>query len=149
MDTRQYVTVAFIIASIVNFFLSVFIYLSKIQANLGADGALTGCFLDGGCGTVQTSHYATTLGISNPLYGVVAFFFLTVFFTWSLFANPKYGLIAFVDGVMALGTLFSVWLLYVQYIILQETCIYCLWVDSIMIGMFIVYFAYWRWFFVK
>jgi uncharacterized membrane protein len=110
------------------------------------------CFLgDGGCYTVQTSSYAVTFGIPNPYYGYV--FFTIGVLIFILFAiqsvKPVISKSLYADLSdytlfgMILGTLFSLWLLYVQIFILKTTCKYCLAVDLIMIISTIIFFWIW------
>jgi len=141
-----------LLLSIVNFSLSVYILQQKVLNDKKLLDDPLNCFADlsegaHGCATVQTSVYATTLGIPNPVYGIMFFAFLILISLYFL-SRPKiseqtqelwfFAILSFTCG----GALFSVWLLYVQYFILKATCIYCLWVDGIMMSLAIlIWFA--------
>jgi uncharacterized membrane protein len=142
--------VLLILAMVVNLGLAVYIQLQKEQNLALIPEALRGdCFEDavggGGCGAVQTSRYATTLGFSNPHIGYVGFSALAGLLAASLIARRS-GQKAWVRRLaplimagMALGSAFSLWLLYAQFFLIHYTCIYCLWVDGFMLAATAVY----------
>lgn len=151
---RVVLLLLFVIGSIANLGLSIYIQQQKM---LNEEKSLTNvesCFIgDGGCATVQTSVYANTFGISNPIYGIISFFILSTIFVlllvsvWhrelELRARKMRGFIDFVlSALLACGSLFSIWLLFVQFFLLQTTCVFCLWVDAIMIGMGLLYLLF-------
>lgn len=142
-------------AMVLNVYLSWYINDQKLQNEQALKEQPTDkCFIDandGGCFTVQTSIYAKTLGIANPLYGLFFFTILSLLFIgqtkayisplFARFWNKAQPLtIPTIAIIMTAGSIFSMWLLYAQYILLQTTCIYCLWVDSIMILATIIFF---------
>lgn len=137
-QTKRITFAALALFMLVNLALSLF-----IQSQKGSrEGATSKCF-EGteGCATVQTSMYANTLGISNPVYGILFFSLWTL-----LFAVLAYGarskawqrahnhIKEFLLSTMVFGTLFSLWLLYLQFFVIGAVCVYCLWVDAIMIA---------------
>ena len=138
--------ILFLCAMVTNVLLSQYIQVQK-----SANDAIIAekCFIDGGCATVQTSLYATTFGIPNPIYGLVFFSIMSVFSLYIIlqFIAPKLRhqkTIEFIDYIskfgLVLGSLFSLWLLYAQFFLIKATCIYCLWVDGLTITMTILYF---------
>ena len=103
----------------------------------GAEGGV-------GCGAVQTSTYSTTFGLSNPLYGYFGFPALAIMVLVAFLARAKrtWWHSHFAQATllgMVLGSTFSIWLLYVQFVLLKTTCIYCLWVDAIMIAVTVIF----------
>lgn len=151
---RVILLLLFVIGSIANLGLSMYI---QQQKTLNEGKALTdveNCFVgDGGCATVQTSVYANTFGISNPVYGMIVFLILSIIFTLLLVSvwhrelelriRKMRGFVDFsLSALIAGGTLFSIWLLFVQFALLQTTCVFCLWVDAIMIGMGVLYLIF-------
>ncbi len=136
-------------SSAVNFVLSIVVQVQKYARETGNAELLEKCFdVGGGCATVQSSSYANTFGISNPLYGIVFFAILTIIFSVLAF-TPKHrhrtALFQAAFVITVLGSMFSLWLLYVQFFLLHSTCVYCLWVDGIMIvsaGVFLV--GFWK-----
>lgn len=108
------------------------------------------CFIgESGCATVQTSVFATTFGVSNPIYGMIGFTLGALVFAilgfqyivpFGAFIRKWWTTIDTILLVgLGIGTAFSLWLLYVQFFVLMTSCIYCVWVDTIMIGSFVVY----------
>lgn len=148
----------FLIAFIVNLALATYIQEQK-EINTDklndADADSDKCFSDfsageHGCATVQTSVFANTLNVSNPWYGYVFFFVLIILFATLLVSKSdkhvkkkilKYHEIIdlAIMVILLAGTAFSAWLVYVQFYLLEATCTYCLWVDAIVIGSFILY----------
>jgi uncharacterized membrane protein len=94
------------------------------------------CTILEGCEMVLTSQYATIFGIPLALYGAVAYsvaFLLAVLTalgkrkTWLLFSLQVF--------VM---TVFTIWLLYVQGIILEAFCQFCLLSALVTFTLFII-----------
>ncbi|MFT4313358.1 MAG: vitamin K epoxide reductase family protein [Candidatus Woesearchaeota archaeon] len=143
--------ISLISAMFVNFLFAVFIESQK-RAIENQTEIVANCFADvtaGGCGTVATSVYATTFGVSNPWYGIYFFSFLILVGLIELFHikdNQKSFLfllpiVRYIQTFgMILATVFALWLLYVQFGILGAVCTYCLWVDGITIVWTIAYF---------
>lgn len=149
LGAKEVTLLLIILAMVANFVLSIVIEVEK-RAALAGDGAGIACFTSnqGGCYGVQTSSYASTLGISNPLIGIVIFpliiLGLGVLARHEIWRRKASYLPAFALGLITLalsaGALFSGYLLYVQAVILQEYCIYCVYVDCIMILSTIAFF---------
>lgn len=133
-----------------NFVLSSYIFAQDYLK----ENALFGdkCFTDpnSSCHAVQNSIYGFMFGIPVSLFGIIAFGLLGIFFYILLNYGRKIGvrrwishnnewLFGFVAIAMIGGSIFSLWLLYVQFYVLAVTCAYCLWVDSVMIGSTIIY----------
>ncbi len=154
----SYVVILLLLAgSVANLGLSFYIESQKRMNEQKILTSIDDCFLliqsdplHSGCATVQTSVYANAFGFSNPLVGIFVFSALSVAF-WMLFLSRiMSGVARIVDALgkwldraiiamLAGGSLFSLWLLYVQFFLLQTTCKYCLWVDGIMLGMGLLY----------
>ncbi len=140
------------VAMCVNLVLAIFIEYQK-RASQNNTGFITSCFADinaGGCGTVASSVYATTFGVSNPWYGIFFFSFLLIvsileiraIFYKSHTKTILFFILRYVQTYgMILATIFALWLLYVQFFILYAICTYCLWVDGITITWTIAYFV--------
>lgn len=123
-----------------NIVLSAYIYEAKVFNDNALAIGSDECFANdsGGCFVVQTSEYATTFGIPNPLYGLVFFSIMfVIFLVFALVKNInihlKTFLLSFTSMTMISGSVFSIWLLHVQFTLLKTVCIYCLWVDGLMI----------------
>ncbi|MEK6840276.1 MAG: vitamin K epoxide reductase family protein [Nanoarchaeota archaeon] len=77
------------------------------------------CIIGSHCNTVIRSKYATLFGIDNTLLGMAYYAFLIFIF---LITSPFFGLYFLVGGV----ALVSLYLLYIQLVVLKEWCDYCL-----------------------
>ena len=141
---KKAITILLMVALLVNLGLALII---ESQKNVADDesAALGTCFIDGGCNKVQVSVYATAFGISNPLLGIVIFGLLIVLFPFIHHPRKNKHLAPFIGVTMILASIFSIWLLYIQFLVLYTVCIYCLWVDIIMIFATLVFLkVYWR-----
>lgn len=143
-----------ILAMVVNLGLAFYIQAQKEQNLALIPEALRGdCFEDavggGGCGAVQTSVYAVTFGFSNPHIGYAGFptLALLVALSWYALKRKKEWLRQLAPMTMAgmaLGSAFSLWLLYAQFFLIHYTCIYCLWVDGLMLVATVAYaYVFW------
>jgi uncharacterized membrane protein len=108
-----------------------------------AEANAMGCFASGGgCATVHASKYSHLLGIPNPYIGLVAFSVWAVAFVVLLLAprHPKHPtqkykrhIALFLAIGMIAGALFSLWMVYLQFFVIHAICVYCMWVDVIMV----------------
>jgi uncharacterized membrane protein len=112
-------------------FISIYLTLYK----LGVIGELS-CTI-GSCETVNTSRWATFLGLPVAAWGL--FFYLDVFVVALAGTMPRLEnepLVSIVlVGEAAIGVLFSVWLTYLELAVIHAICIWC--VTSAMIVLFI------------
>lgn len=87
-------------------------------------GSAVPCNLVSGCESVLSSEWAEILGLPTALYGVLAYFavFSTAFLVFSgrRFLWPLYGLLS------AVMFLFSIWLIYLQAVVIGAFCQFCL-----------------------
>jgi uncharacterized membrane protein len=148
------ILVILLLGALANMVLSMYVEQQKTINEYKSKHTTDPCFTDlsngGGCATVQTSVYASTFGlpgnikISNPAFGIFYFSILAIIFGLLLSENQtrkksinsqslRSVLLKILKVSLICGSIVSIWLLYVQYAILQTTCIYCLWVDAIMI----------------
>lgn len=141
---KKAVTVLLILALFVNLVLAIII---ESQKNVADDksAAIGTCFAgDGGCNKVQTSTYAKVFLISNPLLGIIVFGLLILLLPFVSHPNRSKYLAPGIAITMVSAALFSAWLLYIQFFVLYTTCVYCLWVDGIMIVSAIVFLIVFR-----
>ena len=125
----------------------------KVAKETGDIDLLGGCFNEGGCAVVQSSAQANTFGISNPLYGIVAFsvaILITLFLLWGqVHPRPRLKadrlkIIHILLVLYALGSLMAIRLLFTQYFILHATCVYCLWVDYLTLSILLLLAIFFR-----
>lgn len=97
------------------------------------------CLIGGKCEDVVSSRYGTTLGVKNELIGMAYYILLTAYLLISILV-PSFGnnfaLLAKIVTIIA--TIFSVYLLFIQTIILRTICSWCL--IAIAINILIFYF---------
>ena len=87
-------------------------------------GGVVPCNLVSGCETVLNSAWAEFYGIPTALFGVIAYFFaFSLAFLVFSGRSRLWGLF----GVVVTGMfLFSLWLLYLQAVVIGAFCQYCL-----------------------
>lgn len=116
----------------------IFISLYLTLYKLGIIGELS-CSI-GSCETVNTSRWATFLGLPVAAWGLL--FYLDVFAvgligTFPRFENePVISLVLVVQA--AIGVLFSAWLTYLELAIIHAICIWCVTSACIVTLIFIV-----------
>ena len=140
---RQLIYIILAVFSLINFVLAVIV---QVQKNANEHFGLLGkCFTEGGgCATVQTSFYSHYFfGISNPYLGMVFFSVWAALFFMLSMPHPKLNdkITVFIGTSLAVGAVFSFWLLYLQFFVIHAICIYCVWVDIIMIVTTLTYFV--------
>jgi uncharacterized membrane protein len=83
------------------------------------------CSLVTGCETVLTSQYATILGIPVSLFGVLFYLSVLILSVWYMDRGDKRAL-QLAIRLTWLGLLASVYFVYVQLVLLQAVCAYCM-----------------------
>src|SRR3989344_5197785 len=81
-----------------------------------------------GCNFVTSSKYAYTFEIKNSIYGIIIFSILTLL-TISQSLKPNKRKKKIINISIIVGSLISVYFLYLQQFVLKEYCKYCLVVD--------------------
>jgi len=128
-----YPTLAVIILSLIGAVDSAYLAWLKIT------GSVAACSNVGDCNAVNSSRYAEISGIPIAflgLLGYLAILGLTVFEV--RFPNWKEGLHLAFFGFTLAGTLYSIYLTYVEVAILRAICPYCVISAVAMIGLFII-----------
>lgn len=97
------------------------------------------CLIGGRCADVISSKYGTTLGIKNELIGMAYYVFLASYLLISMII-PEFGisLMLIAKVITIIATIFSLYLLFVQAVILRMFCSWCL--IAIAINLLIFYF---------
>lgn len=97
------------------------------------------CLIGGDCGAVVGSKYGRTFGIKNEKIGMIYYTLMVIFSLGSLMVPHIISTFAvLIGGVALVATIFSLYLLYVQTIILKKFCSWCL--IAIGINILIFYF---------
>jgi len=115
-----------LILIIVNVVLAFYSYLSSVN------GAIF-CVAGGDCGAVQNSEYGKMFGMKVSLLGTGAFILLLIAYSFALRHRDFY--IFFVLATL-LGTIFSIYFIYLQIAIIKQICSSCIAVDIIIIAIF-------------
>ncbi len=156
-----------LIAMLVNLFLSAYIEHQKNQAIKSIVEELeTGkpsddidtCFrtvngTTGSCATVQSGPYSLLFGISVGTIGILFFTGMSVLFALLLyfkvknhhFLQTRRKLIRVIFTVMMVGgSLGAVRFIYLQFGVIKAICMYCMWIDSLLIVATILFLATWK-----
>jgi len=89
------------------------------------------------CEAVQNSSYAYMFGIKLSYFGLLAFSLLFIVNAITLYTEHK-GFKHTLRIMVILGSLFSLYFLFVQFSILHKVCSSCLAVDSLMILILLI-----------
>lgn len=88
-------------------------------------GADVNCSVTGGCNQVLTSKWSTLFGIPLSLLGLIHYFVLLVL-SLLLFDTRKTIFLKLLTALATFGFLFSLYLTYLQFFVIQALCQYCL-----------------------
>ncbi len=95
-----------------------------------------------GCNAVQSSAYAKTFGISNAYYGVVIFSILSIIIMMYIL-RPSKRKKQIIEYSLTLGTIISLYFIYLQFIKIHAICKFCMVVDfSVIISLMV--FLFWK-----
>ncbi len=98
------------------------------------------CSLVGGCDIVHDCCYNYTFGIQNSYFGVGAFLFLSIFTLFQIKKPTKIKRDIIYFGII-LGSLVSLWFIYLQQFVIEAYCQYCLITDiGVLIALGIILF---------
>lgn len=113
------------------FLISLISSIILLSTNHGSDF----CKPDGGCGSVQNSKYAYLFGISNSIYGIILFSFLSLI-TFMEIKKPTQIKRLLIDSGAIIGFFIALYFIFLQIFILKIFCKYCLVIDGGMILAF-------------
>ncbi|HEX8736219.1 MAG TPA: vitamin K epoxide reductase family protein [Pyrinomonadaceae bacterium] len=94
------------------------------------------CSILEGCEMVLNSPYATIAGIPLALYGAAAYFAAFLLAILTAFVNRKFWLLFGVQVILM--TAFTVWLLYLQGMVIGAFCQFCLLSALVTFTLFII-----------
>lgn len=96
-----------------------------------------------GCDTVLSSVYASTYGIKNSFFGVIAFTIISLI-TFSHLKNEHKRKKHAIHAGVIIGSAIALYFIYLQITVLKAICKYCLVVDiSLLIALGII-ILYWK-----
>ncbi|HEY0527888.1 MAG TPA: vitamin K epoxide reductase family protein [Gemmatimonadaceae bacterium] len=135
--TKRMIVAALALAGI---FISLYLTLYKI----GVIGELS-CSI-GSCETVNTSRWATFLGLPVAAWGLI--FYVDVFIIALVGTMERFDTSTVIPGILLLessaGVLFSAWLTYLELAVIHAICIWCVTSAVIVTLIFLVSFSDWR-----
>jgi uncharacterized membrane protein len=112
--------------------------LSAYLTYVHYSGELALCLGAGGCETVQSSRYAEIVGLPVALFGLLAFAAALLLGVARL-RDPAVGwTLTGLFGLTLGGTLFGLYLTYLELFVIHAICPWCVAVDSVMAGLFVV-----------
>lgn len=121
-------------------FLAVFI-IGIISAVIITTNSHTGLCAPGeGCSIVNSSQYGSTFGVENSIYGIFIFSFM-VLLTLLHIRYPSKHTKRVIHTAIIIGSLISVYFLYLQFFVIKAFCEFCLAIDiSMLISLgFLIY----------
>ena len=109
-------------------------------------GGTLACPIGGGCKTVQSSAYATLLGVPIVFIGVAGYAALLGLALRSLHAEHVAGLpiAPLLLGLASAGVLFSAYLVYLQVAVIGAICFWCMISALLELGIWAAALVNWR-----
>lgn len=102
-----------------------------------ATGQKMFCLIGGDCGAVVGSKYGRTLGIKNELIGMTYYLFLSSYLLLSLLIPDLLDSLVIIPKLVTfIAAVFSLYLLFVQAVVLRKFCSWCLIAISINLLIF-------------
>jgi uncharacterized membrane protein len=129
-DKKNFLLNVILFLIVINALVSFYLYLSELENQPII------CIPNSGCAKVLKSEYSQIYGMSISLLGFIYFIFLFLL-TLVAFVNKDF----ISAGVIFsfLGFIFSIYLIYLQFNVIKDYCVYCLIVDSVTIVIFLLY----------
>lgn len=124
---------ASIVLTVIGLFVSIYMTIYKFSGNDGM------CLGSGDCSTVNASVFSEVNGIPVAVFGIVGYaaILLThLFEERNIFFKKNATLLIF--GMSLTGFLFTLWLVYVEFVLLQALCPFCLASQIAMVIIFII-----------
>ncbi len=102
-------------------------------------GYVSPCYVVSGCEAVQTSEYSVVLGVPVALAGAV-FFALMLYLSVGLLTAARPWLLRTVQVLAFVAALAMIPLFFLQAIVLQAFCSYCLATEAVVLAMWVLTF---------
>ncbi|MGV8141694.1 MAG: vitamin K epoxide reductase family protein [Candidatus Woesearchaeota archaeon] len=119
---------AIVIISIICIALSITIQIEKKNYSANQEGICSAITGSNGCEAVQTSEYASTFGVDNPIFGIIGFMLLSALSAAYILWNNNLIKYAILAGSIIASSV-ALWFLYLQRFVLHKYCIFCIFVD--------------------
>jgi len=98
------------------------------------------CLIGGDCAAVVGSKYGKTFGIKNELIGMTFYFLLSFYSLTSLLAPSLRNFLIIPKLITLIAAVFSLYLLFIQTIVLKKLCSWCL--IAILVNLLIFYLLF-------
>ncbi|MBA7604301.1 hypothetical protein ES703_11421 [subsurface metagenome] len=110
--------------------------LSFIPPEEACGGSETGCYI------ISQSEYAQTIGINNCYFGLIAFSVLIILTIYHIQKPKKYKKQLILLGLI-IGSIFALYFIYLQLIVIKACCQFCMVVDiGTLLGLAV--FLFWK-----
>jgi uncharacterized membrane protein len=96
-----------------------------------------------GCDVVQHSSYSTTFGIKNSYFGIIIFAIGSLLI-YSQIKRPTSKKRSLIHAMVIIGSVFALYLIYIQEFILNAYCKYCMIIDLGLLAALLVLIFNWR-----
>ena len=97
------------------------------------------CGIESGCEKVENTIYAKTFGIANYWFGIAIFAFLVALIDSHIEKPSKHGEEVLKWSII-IGSIISLYFLYLQQYIIHAYCKYCIVIDTSLIIATVIYF---------
>jgi uncharacterized membrane protein len=129
-DKKNFLLNIILFLIVINALVSFYLYLSELENQPII------CVPNSSCTKVLKSEYSQIYGMSISLLGFIYFIFLFLL-TLVAFVNKDFISAGIIFSF--LGFIFSIYLIYLQFNVIKDYCVYCLIVDSVTIIIFLLY----------
>ncbi len=118
--------------------------ISLISSLILFSNSLTGiCDPGKSCDIVNSSAYGSTLGIKNSVYGIFIFSFMIAITLFHM-KKPSNHTRRIIHTAVILGSIISLYFLYLQFFVIRVFCNFCLVIDLGLLISLIFLFYLWR-----
>jgi uncharacterized membrane protein len=117
--SNKAIAILFLIVAFVGFMDATYLAASHFR------GIPPPCLLTDGCDTVTSSAYSKIIGIPVPMLGIIYYLGMLVLGLGYIDKN-RFNVAKAIPWATAIGLVASIWFVYVQAVILDAFCTYCL-----------------------
>ncbi|MEM1534989.1 MAG: vitamin K epoxide reductase family protein [Candidatus Pacearchaeota archaeon] len=131
---RKKIVLAYIlIVSIISLVISAYIEINKLKP---ADS----CFVSGGCAIVDASAFSDIAGMPLSILGILAFLILALLSAAQI-KNPSNTKDKAIFFLLVAMSLFSLYLIFLQFFVIKAVCRYCFIIDLLTLSMAVAFIA--------
>lgn len=119
------------IASFIAMILSIYITINQFSP-------IDSCFQAGGCAIVDASRFSRINIIPLSIVGIFIFIFIFLLLLWQM-KKPTKNKENIISVVLILTSFFALYLIYLQFFVINAICQYCLIIDFLVLTMLIAW----------